>query len=333
MESVNLSIADALHLSTSALVNSGASDKNAEITALALVRAEIDGQKGHGLSRVPSYAAQVLSGKIHGRASPVLKKVKPGLMRIDANFGFAYPAIQLALPKVSELANKFGIAAVAIYHSHHFGVAGHPCEDLARQGFAAFVYGNTPAAMAPFGAKEKAIGTNPIAFAAPHDDNPVVIDFALSSVARGKIMAAKQANQNIPEGWALGPDGEPTTDPETALRGSVIPVGGAKGAALALMVEIMSGCLGGMALGFDASSLFEGDGSPPNLSQVILAIDTGALSEGGFAARITELANVYAQIEGARFPGQKRLQNRKYSEKHGLYVPVGLVNEIKQRAS
>ncbi len=330
MEAVNVSITEALGVTTSALIRSGALQRNAEITAQALVRAEIDGQKGHGLSRVPSYAAQVASGKVNGRASPVLERIKPGLLRIDAGYGFAYPAIEMALPEISDLAQKFGIAAAAIYHSNHFGVAGHPCEDLARKGFVAFVYGNTPASMAPYGAKEKAIGTNPIAFAAPLDDEPIVIDFALSSVARGKIMAAKQAKQPIPEGWALGPDGTPTTDAETALLGSVIPVGGAKGAALALMVEIMSGCLAGTALGYRASSLFDGDGPPPNLSQVIIALHADDLSGGGFGERIKELANIYNSIEGARFPGQKRLQNRKESAKHGLNIPSALMKEIQE---
>ena len=328
MEVVNVSIADALEISTNALEKSGALKRNAEITAQALVRAEIDGQKGHGLSRVPSYAAQVRSGKVNGRALPVLEKLKPGLLRINAGFGFAYPAIEMALPEISELARETGLAAAAIYHSNHFGVAGHPCEDLARQGFVALIYGNTPAAMAPYGAKEKVIGTNPIAFAAPLDDDPVVIDFALSSVARGKIMAAKQAGNSIPEGWALGPDGRPTTSAETALQGSVIPIGGAKGAALALMVEIMSGCLAGAALGYGASSLFEGEGAPPNLSQVIVAIDADVLSNGTFGDRIAELADIYDDIEGARFPGQKRLKNRKDSEKHGLNIPAALMDEI-----
>ena len=332
MKTVNLSIADALDLSRKALVRSGADETNGGITAQALVRAEIDGQKGHGLSRVPSYAAQVRTGKVNGRASPALETVKHGLVRIDADFGFAYPAISMALSEVSKLAGRNGVAAAAIYHSHHFGVAGHPCEDLARQGFVAFIYGNTPAAMAPHGATKKAVGTNPIAFAAPLEDEPVVIDFALSTVARGKIMAAKQAHKKIPEGWALGPDGQPTTDAETALQGSLIPIGGAKGAALALMVEIMSGCLAGAALGFTASSLFDGEGSPPDLSQVMIAIDAGALSGDGFQTRIKELADIYDQIEGARFPGQKRFENRRESAKYGLNIPVGLIEEIHQLA-
>ena len=319
----------AMELSSCALAASGATQDNAVITAEALVRAEFDGQKGHGLSRVPSYCAQLRTGKVNGRAQPVLQRVKPGLLRIDASNGFAYPAIRLALPELGKRAKDLGIAAAAIYHSHHFGVAGHPCEDLAREGCIAFIYGNTPKAIAPFGAKEKVLGTNPIAFAAPGEEDPLVIDFAVSAVARGKIMAARQAGQNIPEGWALAPDGEPTTDPDTALQGSMVPIGGAKGAALALMVEVMSGCLAGAALSVEAGSLFEGVGDPPNLGQVLLAIDAQALSADAFGSRFKDLAAVYDRTEGARFPGLKRLQNRKAGAEQGVAVPAALVGEIK----
>ena len=129
-----------------------------------------------------------------------MEDVKPGLFRIDANFGSAYPAIKLALPELELRAQKTGLAAAAIYHSHHFGVAGHHCEDLAAKGLVAFIFGNSPKAMAPHGAKEKVLGTNPIAFAAPTDHEPLVIDMALSTVARGKILLARKAGSSIPEG-------------------------------------------------------------------------------------------------------------------------------------
>ena len=332
MDKVNLSIAEATRISRAALTRAGALEINSDITARALVRAEIDGQKGHGLSRIPSYAAQVSTGKVNGRAAPIIEDVKPGLFRVNAGFGFAYPAIKAAMPELTKRVKELGLAAAAIYHSHHFGVAGHHCEDLAAQGFVAFVYGNTPAAMAPFGATEKVLGTNPIAFAAPTDREPLVIDFALSTAARGKIMAARQAKQKIPEGWALGPDGRPTTDAETALLGSLLPVGGVKGSALALLVEVMSGCLAGVALGYQASSLFDGEGLPPNLSQVLIAIDANPLSEGGFFERVRELAAIYERVEGARFPGQSRLQNRQMAAAEGLHIPAPLMAEIEKLA-
>lgn len=328
MDSMTISIDEALALCQKALVASGTEGKNAQIVAGALIRAEVEGQKGHGLSRIPSYCAQVRTGKVNGQAVPVLEDIKPGLVRVNAGFGFAYPAIDLALPELTARAKTVGIAAAAIYQSHHFGVAGHPCENLAQKGLVAFVYGNTPSALAPAGAKKKVLGTNPIAFGAPQAGAPLIIDFAVSTVARGKIMAAKQAGKNIPKGWALGADGKPTTDAEEALRGSMVPIGGVKGAALALIVEVMSACLAGAALGVEASSLFDPEGAPPNLGQVILAIDAEALSGGNFSQRLVDLAAVYDNIEGARFPGLKRLKNRRQAEEEGISVPVALANEI-----
>jgi (2R)-3-sulfolactate dehydrogenase (NADP+) len=332
MSTITISIDEAVELCCTALRKSGTSEDNARITAQALVRAESDGQKGHGLARVPSYAAQARSGKVQGRAKPEIIGVKPGLFRVDAGFGFAYPAIDLVLSELPSRVRKLGIAAAAIYHSHHFGVAGHPCEDLARQGFVAFIYGNTPKAIAPFGARVKVLGTNPVAFAAPFENDPLVIDFAMSVVARGKIMAAQKAGTQIPEGWALAPDGTPTSDPDTALAGSMVPIGGAKGAALALMIEIMSACLVGAALGMEAGSLLEGEGDSPNLGQVILAIDASSLSAGNFAGRIRDLAAVYETLEGARFPGLKRLENRAKARRDGLQIAEPLMAEINQLA-
>lgn len=150
-----------------------------------------------------------------------------------------------------------------------------------------FYLSNAPKAIAPFGAKEKVLGTNPVAFAAPGEEDPLVTDLAVSAVTRGKIRAADRAGQNIPCGWASGLDGEPTTDPQTALRGSMVPIGGAKGAALALLVEVMSACLAGAALSREAESLFEGAGDPPNLGQVLLAIDAQALSAQSYSSPLS----------------------------------------------
>jgi len=331
-EIYTLTMEEASGLCCRAFEAAGAARENAQRTADALVRAEADGQRGHGLSRVPSYAAQVRTGKVNGGAIPEMEHVKPGLFRVDAGNGFAYPAIAKALPELTRRVAETGLAAAAIHKSHHFGVAGHPCEDLAMQGMVAFVFGNTPKAIAPYGAREKVLGTNPVAFGAPLGDTPLVIDFALSVVARGKINAARQAGESIPEGWALGPDGEPATDPEVALQGSMLPIGGVKGAALALMIEVMSACLAGAVLSVEAPSLFEGEGEPPNLGQVILAIDAGSLSGGMFHERISELAALYEDLDGARFPGTGRLRHRKAAAEEGLEVPAPLVEEIRSLA-
>ncbi len=323
---------EAQALVAKALEQSGTSADVAETVANALVRAEADGHGGHGLSRVPSYAAQARTGKVQGHAVPVLQDVKPGAFRVDAGLGFSYPALRLAIPELAARAKANGIAVAAIHRSHHFGVAGHHCEDLADLGCAAFIYGNAPKALAPAGATKAILGTNPIAFAAPMEGAPLVIDMAVTTVARGKINAAKEAGEAIPEGWALGPDGQPTTDPEVALKGTIAPMGGAKGAALALMVEVMSACLAGAAFGTEASSLFEGEGAPPNLGQVMIAVDVDAVSGGAFAGRMVDLAAIYAELEGVRMPGSRRLEARARAEREGLAIKPAILSQIRDLA-
>lgn len=329
-DKVVISTDEALALAKAALVASDTSPENAASTARALLRAEMDGQGGHGLSRVPSYTAQSRAGKVKGHAVPALDVLRPGAIRVDAGHGFAYPAFDLALPQLGIRANACGIAAATVHRSHHFGVAGHHCETLAEQGYIAFVYGNAPKALAPWGATRPVLGTNPIAFAAPLEGSPpLVIDMALTTVARGKILAAREVGETIPEDWAFGPDGAPTTDPVQALAGSMAPIGGAKGAALALMVEVMSAALAGAAFGTEASSLFDPEGPPPDLGQSILAIDAKTLSGGAFAGRMTDLVTLYDDLDGARLPGVRRLEARRRAKEQGLSVNPKLLDQIK----
>lgn len=328
MSSETLTVTEAGSLIKAALLASDVSEANASSVSRALLAAEVDGQKGHGLSRVPSYTKQSKARKILGHAVPLLIDVKPGVFRVDAGYGFAYPAFNTALPELAERAKSQGVAACAITRSHHFGVAGHHCEWLAQRGLVAFVYGNAPKAMAPTGSKVSLLGTNPIAFAAPAPGAPLVIDMAVTTVARGKILAARESGQSIPADWALGPDGEPTTDPVVALKGTMQPIGGPKGAALALMVEVMSACLAGAAFGSEASSLFEPEGGPPNLGQTVIALDASALSGGAFAERMASLAAIYEALDGARLPGQRRLENRAKAARDGLSVPTALLDQI-----
>jgi (2R)-3-sulfolactate dehydrogenase (NADP+) len=332
---VTLTLAEAEALITAALCAADTGQIAAASTARALTRAEADGHGGHGLSRVPSYAAQSQSGKVRGQAVPTLTQVAPAALRVDAGHGFAFPAFDLILAPLADLAAKTGIAVGTIIHSHHFGVAGMHAETLADMGRVALVFGNSPKAMAPWGATTSLLGTNPIAFAAPMPDGaPLVIDMATSAVARGKILAARESGQtSIPEGWALDAQGRPTTDPVQALAGTVAPVGGAKGAALALMVEVLSACLAGGALGAEASSLFDADGPAPDLAQTVIVMDPGTLSGGAFAGRMTALAHAFGAAEGARLPGLRRLDARARAEAHGLAVNAALLARIRALAA
>ena len=242
---ITLSLNDAEALVTRALTASHTLETNAHLTARALVSAEADGQSGHGLVRVPSYAEQARVGKIDGFARPAISG-SGAARRIDAGTGFAYPAIELALESLAPLAREMGIASAGIYASHHCGQAGRHVERLAEQGLVAFAYANTPSAMAFHGGTRARLGTDPLAFAAPIPGrDPLVIDMALSVVARSKIVAAKARGEPIPEGWAVDGDGQPATNADKALAGTLLPIGGAKGAALAMIVEILCGALAG----------------------------------------------------------------------------------------
>lgn len=330
---VALSLVDAERLAAMALVRAGLAEPAARSTARALVAAERDGQKGHGLSRVSSYVEQVRCGKVKTDATPAAQRLSTAATLIDAAHGFAYPAIDLAIEELCALARQSVVALAAIRRSHHFGQAGAHVERLAEAGLVAFLFGNSPKAMAFWGGRSPMIGTNPVAFAAPLPDGPpLVIDLALSVAARGKVMAAKKSGEKIPSGWALDAQGRPTTDPAEALKGSMAPVGGAKGAALALMIEVVAAALTASNFGFEASSFLDGDGPPPDVGHVLIAIDPGPPSSGAFPARMRALAEAMAAEEGVRMPGASRLRNRAAAARSGLFIAPALMAELRALA-
>jgi (2R)-3-sulfolactate dehydrogenase (NADP+) len=326
-----LTLTEAENLVAAALARCRTSGRNAASVARALVAAEADGLKGHGLSRVPSYAAQAKVGKVDGFAEPVLTRARPGLLAVDAAHGFAYPAIGAALVALPDVVRGSGIAAAAIRRSHHCGAAGHPVERLADQGLVAVMFANTPAAMAPWGGSRAVFGTNPIAFACPLPDRPpLVIDLSLSTAARGNILAAKQKGERIPEGWALDREGRPTTDPAAALQGTMVPLGGAKGTALALMVEFLAAGLTGATFAAEASSFLDAEGPPPGTGQLLIAFDPVAFGGPEAPGRFAALAAMIEGQPGARLPGTRRLAAREKAEVEGLSVSDTLVGEIER---
>lgn len=316
-----LSLAEAEEKIAGLFVAAGTSAANAASVALALVAAEADGLKGHGLSRVPTYLSMLKAGKIDGQAVPIARQPKPGVLAIDAAHGFAYPAIDLAVIELPELARRQGIVAAPIRRSNHCGAAGFHVERLAEQGMVALLFANTPGAIAPWGGSKPVFGTNPIAFAAPlAGREPLVIDMALSKVARGPIVAAKQKGESIPEGWALDAAGKPTTDPAAALAGTMLPLGDAKGATLAMMVEILAAALVGTHFAFQASSFLDDKGGPPDTGQLILAIDPASMGGSWFDERMKLLAHAIEEQEGTRLPGMRRYGLRAKAKAQGIEV-------------
>ena len=302
---------------------------NAERVAKALVAAEADGQKGHGASRVPSYAAQARSGKVDGHAVPEAIRLSDSAAIVDARDGFAYPAIELAQGTLLDCLAASPAAVAVIRDSHHSGVVAHHIEPLARAGYIAMSLGNGPQAIAPWGGHRGLFGTNPIGFAAPRaDDPPLVIDMSLSKVARGRINVAAQANEPIPPDWAFDAAGNPTTDAGAAMAGTMAPIGGAKGAQLALMVEILAGALSASCFGFESSSYFTAEGPPPRQGQFLLALDPGPFSEGRFGSRLEDLLAAIEEQPGTRLPGQRRFALREQAERDGIAIPRVLCERL-----
>jgi (2R)-3-sulfolactate dehydrogenase (NADP+) len=324
-----LTLSDAEELVGRTLTRCRTSADNAKSVARALVAAEADGLKGHGMSRLPMYAAQAKVRKVDGTATPAATQPRPGLIAIDARHGFAFPAIEMAETMLRQSARGQGVVAAAIRRSSHCGAAGHPVERLAQQGLVALMFVNTPGAMAPWGGSRPVFGTNPLAFACPLPGRPpLVIDLSLSKVARGNVMTAKQRREPIPEGWALDECGKPTTDPNEALHGTMLPMGDAKGTALALLVELLAAGLTGANFAAEASSYLDADGPPSGTGQLLIAFDPAAFG-GDAGARFGVLAASIESQQGARLPGTRRLKAREKARAEGLTISDALLKEIK----
>ncbi|MBO4318070.1 MAG: Ldh family oxidoreductase [Mailhella sp.] len=299
----------------------------------ALLLAELDGMPSHGFSRIPFYVDQALSGKVNAGARPVATHPSPATTLVDACFGYAFPAIEEGLRLAAPLARQYGIALLGVRHSHHCGMLGHYVERMARENLICLAFSNTPSAMAPWGGCKASFGTNPLAFGCPNGEEPIVVDMSLSKVARGKIMNARQKGEtSIPEGWALDAEGHPTTDPEAALRGTMVPLGDAKGAALALMVEILSASLTNSNHAFEASSFFEAEGPAPGIGQSFILIDPSGFNPE-FATALGRLTSHITGQPGARLPGARRFALREKKRGELLEIPDALYEKIAERGA
>jgi (2R)-3-sulfolactate dehydrogenase (NADP+) len=323
---MRLTLEEAETLARAALAAAGASAEMAAATARALVAAEAAGQAGHGLSRVPQYAAFLRNGRADGAARPRIVNERGGAVLVDARHGLAYPALALAEAEAAWRARAHGVAFAGVTNSHHSGAMGLPVARLAERGLVALAFTNSPAAMPVPGGRRPLMGTNPVAAAFPRRGAaPLVVDMALTEVARGRIMLAAKEGRPIPEGWALDAEGRPTTDPQAALSGAMLAMGGTKGALLAMVVELLCCALTGAAFGFEADSFFADEGNRPRLGQAILAVDPGALGGADlFAARLEAFVAAMAAEEGVRLPGSRRAALAARAAAEGLEIPDAL---------
>ena len=304
------------------LVNAGSSGIMAGATARALVGAEAAGWSGHGLSRVPMYTGFLRTGRADGKAVPEIRAERGGTVLVDARHGLAYPALEIAEAEAMLRTREHGISFAGVTNSNHAGAMGIPVARMAEKGLVALAFANAPASIPAPGGKRPLFGTNPIAAAFPRRDAPpLVIDLALSSVARGRIMKAAQHGEPIPEGWALDAEGRPTTDAKAALAGTMLAAGGTKGALLAMVVELLCVALTGAALSVEADSLFEEQGNRPTLGQAFIVIDPGALAgQDRFLDRVETLVAAMLEDEGVRLPGGRRFAAEARSEAEGMEI-------------
>ncbi len=325
-----LSLAEIEDISFRALVAAGTSETNARPLARATAETEADGVASHGMAYIPIYAEHVQCGKVDGQAVPVLDHPRPGVLTADAATGFAHAAIDMGFERLIPLAREHGIAALAIRNSYNCGVLGCHTRRLAEAGLVGLGFTNAPASIAPSGGSRPVVGTNPFSLAVPGENgHPVfLIDQSASTIAKSEVMKHAREGKPIPEGWALDPDGNPTTDPEVGLKGSMAPSGGYKGVGVALLVETFAAALAGATLGKDASPFSGTAGGPPKTGQFFIAIDPGATSGGLFADRITALADAIHAQEGAHLPGDGRASKREKALTDGVAVSTATLAKI-----
>ncbi|OED30250.1 L-sulfolactate dehydrogenase [Methanosphaera sp. WGK6] len=229
----------------------GVASNEASIVADVITDGDLKGFSTHGIGRFPQYIKSMEVGTIKTEGDYEIEKESPSTALINGNHKFGHYVTVKAMDLAVKKADETGVGIVGIHDSNHYGIAGYYADLASLQDMIGIVISNTEPAIAPFGGKTALLGTNPITISIPSDDihNYICVDMATSITARGKLLEAKRKNEEIPEGFALDKEGNPTTDPAEGLEGSILPFGGFKGYALAFMFELLAGPLVGAECG------------------------------------------------------------------------------------
>jgi (2R)-3-sulfolactate dehydrogenase (NADP+) len=325
-----LSLSEAAERAAVVLRRCGAHAAMAQSTAEALVLAEAQGLASHGLARVLQYATHLRNGRADGAALARVQREHGAALLVDAGQGLAFPACALAVERGTAIAQRLGVCFAAVTNSHHAGVLVDHLRPAAAAGLVGLGFANSPAAMPAAGGRRPLFGTNPVAAAFPRaSGDPLLVDLSLSEVARGRLMVAARDGKPIPAGWAVDREGRPTTDARAGLEGAMLPIGAAtsaKGAMLALVVELLVTALTGAHAGFEASSFFVDAGNAPRLGQAFLLVDPGALAgRAVYDERIETLLSEMLVDEGVRLAGARRLALERQARAEGIEVPDALL--------
>ena len=329
MSTVSLSLDEIFNLAKKTLLANGCDDETASILADLIMKAERDGSLSHGLFRLPAYVSGLKSGKINGKGKPEIKKISPSVIKVLGNNCLAPVVLNKGIPELIKAAKENGIAVLAINNSHHMAAMWPETEMIAEQGLVAFACTSYKPMVAPAGGKKSLFGTNPISFAWPRKGKtPVVYDMATASMAMGEVQVAKREGHKVPLGTGLSKDGKETTDPgEIANGGVLLPFGGYKGSAIAMMVELLAGSLVGDNFSYETAAKDNNDGGPPSGGEFILAISPDKLSENDWDKHSNEFFDKMKSMDGVRLPGERRHKNR--LDKGPRNINEELVNKIK----
>jgi LDH2 family malate/lactate/ureidoglycolate dehydrogenase len=268
----------------------GVPDADGALVADSLVQADLWGHQSHGFLRLPWYAARIRSGAMRAVTDPAVLSDTGPLLLLDGRNGIGQVLTERARRLAVERARTHGVGVVGVRNSNHFGTAMYFTRRAAEDGCVAVLTTNASPAMAPWGGREKRLGTNPWSIAAPGPDGRVVaVDIANTAVARGKIYLAKNRGEPIPETWALSADGAPTTDPAEGVLGVILPMAGHKGYAITFLMDVLSGALTGSAVGTGVHGPYEAD-RPSGCGHLFLALDPDAFGDrAGYEGRVRQL--------------------------------------------
>lgn len=312
----------------------GTSASVAAVLADNCASAQRDGAMSHGVFRIPGYVSTLKSGWVDGKATPVVEDKAPGFLSVDARNGFAQPAYAAAKDQLIAKAHANGIALLAIQRSHHFAALWPDVEPLAREGLVALTVVNSMACVVPSGGHRALFGTNPIAFAAPRSGgDPLVFDLATSAIAHGNIQIAARAGHDVPIGYGVDRNGQPTTNPKEILEGgALLPFGGEhgahKGSALSMMVELLAAALTGGNFSFEFDWSQHPGAQTPYTGQLIIAIDPSFSNGKNFAERCETLVQAMVDAGQIRQPGARRYEQRARSIAQGVPIDTARWNEL-----
>jgi len=300
-----------------------------------LIKAELRGVDSHGMVRLPVYARRVQAGVVNARPDIRLLSGGTAAALIEGDNGLGPVVAARAMDAALDLARIHGTGFVGVRHSNHFGPAAYYVEKAVSQACIGLAISNAPPNMAPFGGKTRFLGTNPVAIGIPAGrEHPLIFDASTSVVARGKIIVAAHTNKRIPEGWAIDPEGYPTTDPEQALAGAMLPFGGPKGSAISFIIDIFCGVLTGAAFASHLNTL-EDLGTVQNVGHVLAAVRTDLFgTEGQFGERVDAILKMLRAsppapgTERVLVPGEIELANESRARQEGIEFPATIAGQL-----